>query len=222
MIETWRNEEMRIALLLVGLFVVSTVSVLGQVPPPVADNASPQDRSLKDRSVEMERIKRQQDKPAVATGKPGEVIEANKFNEIKEDFEQIQVSQSAIVSAYQKAGKIDYQLISTAAEQIGKRGTRLRDNLFPAPKPDEKKKKKDRDKQANEAVAETRQIPGDVKTLIADIDNTLALFVANPMFSNTRVVNAGDQTKAKADLEHIVALSNKLQTVSAAQMGTSN
>ena len=60
--------------------------------------------------------------------------------------------------------------------------------------------------------------PDDVKTLIADIDNTLALFVANAMFSNTRVVNADDHAKAKSDLEHIVALSSKLQTVSAAQV----
>lgn len=216
---------MRILWLLVALIAIGWATVEGQVqPPPVADNANPQDRSIKDRSIEMERVKRDE-KKGVATGKPGEVMEETKFNEIKEDFEQMQVSQSAIVAAYQKSGKIDYQLISTTAEQIGKRGSRLKANLFPEPKPDEKKKRKkdkDNDQDADEPVADARKVPHDVRSLIADIDNTLALFVGNAMFSNTRVVNASDHAKAKADLEHIIALSNKLREVSTAQIGTTN
>lgn len=209
---------MRILVLTLTVLLAGTAAVLGQVPPPVADNANPQDRGLKDRSVDMERVKRDE-KKGVATGKPGEAVAETKFNEIKEDFEQIQVTQSEIVEAYQKSGKIDYQFISTRAERISKRGTRLKENLFPPPpqKDDKKKKKKNKDQEPVE-VAETRRVPEDVKTLIADIDNTLALFVANAMFSNTRVVNADDHAKAKSDLEHIVELSNKLQTVSAAQV----
>jgi hypothetical protein len=65
-------------------------------------------------------------------------------------------------------------------------------------------------------------VPDDVGSLIADIDNTLALFVANAMFSNMRVVNAEDHVKAKADLEHIIALSNRLHEKSAVQVGTTN
>lgn len=212
---------MRILVLTLTVLLAGTAAVLGQVPPPVADNANPQDRSLKDRSVDMERVKRDENK-GVATGKAGEAIAETKFNEIKEDFEQIQVAQSEIVATYQKPGKIDYRSISTRAEQISKRGTRLKENLFPPPpqKDDKKKKKKNKDKDEKPAeVTETRRVPDDVKTLIADIDNTLALFVANAMFSNTRVVNADDHARAKSDLEHIVALSSKLQTVSAAQVG---
>ena len=218
---------MKNSILIITLLVAASTVVIAQVqPPPVADNASPQDRSLKDRSIEMERARRDENK-GVATGKPGEAIAETRFNEIKEDFEQIQVSQSAIVAAYQKPGKIDYQLISSGAEQITKRGTKLKENLFPPPpKKDDKKKKKDKDKDKDQhedqPLVETRRIPEDVKTLIADIDNTLALFVANAMFSNTRIVNASDHAKAKADLEHIVALSNKLQTVAASQIGRTN
>jgi len=216
---------MRILILVVTLVVVGSATVLGQVqPPPVADNANPMDRGLKDRSIDMERVKRDENK-GVVTGKPGEAIAESKFNQIKEDFEQIQVSQSAVVAAYQKVGKIDYQLIATGAEQVVKRGTRLKENLFPPPpqpKDDKKKKGKDKEPAKEEPVTETRRIPDDIKSLIADIDNTLALFVGNAMFSNTRVVNASDHAKGKADLEHIIALSNKLQGVATAQIGTTN
>ena len=132
---------MRILVLTLTVLLAGTAAVFGQVPPPVADNANPQDRSLKDRSVDMERVKRDENK-GVATGKAGEAIAETKFNEIKEDFEEIQVAQSEIVATYQKPGKIDYQSISTRAEQISKRGTRLKENLFPPPPQKDDKKKK--------------------------------------------------------------------------------
>ena len=113
------------------VFVLACSSTAAQ-PPPVADNANPQDRSLKDRSIEMERVKREENKNVV-TGKPGEMMAESKFNQIKEDFEQIQLSQSAVVAAYSRSKDIDYKLISMGAEQIGKRGTRLSENLFAPP-----------------------------------------------------------------------------------------
>ncbi len=63
-------------------------------------------------------------------------------------------------------------------------------------------------------------LPGDIKTVIAEMDNTLAVFVANAMFSNSRVVNAADHARAKSDLEYVIALSRKLQELSAAQLVT--
>lgn len=210
---------MRVGMFLGITFVLALTSTLAQTPPPVSDNASPSDRSLKDRSIEMERVKREESK-RIVTGKPGEAPVETKFNEIKEDFERIQVTQSAIVAAYQKIGMIDYKLISIGAEQIGKRGTRLRDNLFPAVSRKEDKKK-DKSKMS-EPATEPRAVPSDVKALIAEMDNTLALFVANTMFSNSRVVSAADHTRAKADLEHIIGMGAKLQELAAAKIVAAN
>jgi hypothetical protein len=204
------------------IFVIACSSIAAQTPPPVADNASPQDRGLKDRAIEMERVKREQDKPGIVTGKPGESMAESKFNQIKEDFEQIQLSQSAIVAAYSRPKEIDYKLIATGAEQIGKRGTRLSENLFAPPLPKEdKKKKKDKKEEvvSNEIAAAPRSLPDDIKSLIAEIDNTLVLFIANPMFSNSRVVNAADHADAKLKLEYIIRLSNKLQDLSNVKSG---
>lgn len=189
--------------------------MLSQVPPPpVGDNASPQDRSLKDRSVEMERAKREADK-GVVSGKQGEALAATKFNEIKEDFEKIQLTQSSIVEAYKTAKAIDYVAISAGAEQIAWRGERLKVNLFPPvqQKPDKKKKDKDKPK-VTEVQAEPRVLPGDIRSLIAEMDNTLGVFVGNAMFSNARGVNAADHARAQSDLEHLIALSKKLKVLS--------
>lgn len=200
------------------------LTTLSQVPPPpVADNASPQDRSMKDRSVEMERVKRDADKGGVVTGKGGEAMAATKFNEIKEDFEKIQESQSSIVAAYQKAKAIDYKAISAGADQVAWRSERLRGNLFPPveQKVDKKKKDKDKDKpKVPEVQPEQRVLPDDIRSLIAEMDNTLGVFVGNAMFSNARAVNAADHASAQSDLVHLIALSKKLKTLSDAKITT--
>ncbi|MDI1240843.1 MAG: hypothetical protein PSX80_02840 [bacterium] len=196
------------------------LATLSQVPPPpVADNAGPQDRSMKDRSVEMERVKRDADKGGVVTGKGGEAMAATKFNEIKEDFEKIQETQSSIVAVYQKAKAIDYKVISAAADQVTWRSERLKGNLFPPVEKEVDKKKKDKDKpKVAEVQPEQTVLPDDIKSLIGEMDNTLGVFVGNAMFSNARVVNASDHARAQSDLVHLIALSKKLKTLSDANI----
>lgn len=211
-------------LIFAGFIVLSGfLTALSQVPPPpVADNASPQDRSLKNRSVEMERVKRDAEK-GVVTGKGGEAMAATKFNEIKEDFEKIQEAQSSIVAAYRTAKAIDYKAISAGADQVAWRSERLKGNLFPPveQKVDKKKKDKDKDKpKLPEAQPEPRALPDDIRSLIAEMDNTLGVFVGNAMFSNARAVNAADHASAQSDLVHLIALSKKLKTLSDAKITT--
>jgi hypothetical protein len=211
------NKDMR-KLMFVGFIVLlSSASMLSQVPPPpVADNANPQDRSLKDRSVGLERAKREEAK-GVVTGKSSEAISAAKFNEIKEDFEQLQITQSAIVEAYRTAKNIDYKLISTGAEQVVSRGERLARNLFPPGPQKEEQRKKD---QAQEQQPELRVLPDDIRSLIVEMDNTLGVFVANPMFSDARIANAANHATAQSDLEYLIALGKKLQLLSAVRIAT--
>jgi hypothetical protein len=212
---------MKVWTFLAFVFVMACSPIFAQTPPPVADNANPQDRGIKDRSIEMERVKREENKNVV-TGKPGEAMAESKFNQIKEDFEQIQLSQSAIVAAYSKSKNIDYKLISMGSEQITQRGTRLSENLFapPPPQKNEKKKKDKKEEVVNEAVAAPLPLPSDIKSLISEMDNTLVLFVANPMFTNSRVLNAADQADAKSKLDYIIRLSRKLHELARANVTT--
>jgi hypothetical protein len=204
------------------VLVMASSSIFAQTPPPVSDNANPQDRSLKDRSIEMERVKREENKNVV-TGKPGEAMAESKFTQIKEDFEQIQLSQSAIVAAYSKSKNIDYKLISMGSEQITQRGTRLSENLFtPPPQKNEKKKKDKKVEVVNEAVAAPPPLPSDIKSLISEMDNTLVLFISNPMFTNSRVLSAADQADAKSKLDYIIRLSTKLHELAKASVSAHN
>ena len=177
-------------------------NVFGQIPPPGAGDKSLEDRNIKGRSLELERIRRDASKP---DSKNQPQVPAAKFQEIKEDFEQIQLSQTNIITAYTKVQVIDFAKISENAQEINKRGIRLKANLFPTVGSKDDKKPKDKKKPEEVSMSQ------DVKTLIIDLDNTLAAFTGNPMFTNPQVVNADSNTKALAELTKLIKLSSSLQ-----------
>ena len=175
-------------------------------PPAGASDKNLEDRNIKNRSIELERIKRDAGKPDKGSQQPEKMPEA-KFREIKEDFERIQLSQSEIITAYTKAKEIDFAKISSTAEEINRRGTRLKGNLF-QPADDRGEDKKDR---AGKKEVELPRLPADIKMLIVEMDNTLAAFTSNPMFTNPQVVNADSSAKARSDLARLIRLSAELK-----------
>lgn len=183
------------------------LSAPGQVPPPGASDKSLEDRNIKNRSIELERIKRDANKPETGNQEQAGKMPAAKFQEIKEDFEQIQLLQSEIITAYTKGKEIDFGKISARAEQINKRGIRLRENLFPPVGENEISKKT----KSGIKNVELPPLPQDVKMLIVEMDNTLAAFTANPIFTNPQVVNPDNNVKAKSDLERLIRLSGALK-----------
>jgi len=185
------------------LTIASAVYVCGQgTPPAVADNANIQDNSLKMRSVEMERIKREDTKAVAAKFAPiNSKIEA-KFPEIKEDFEGVQVSQSAIVASYTTGKTIDYAAIESAAEAINKKAKRLDSNLFPGASSEELK---DDSKNSKET-----EKPKNIRDLILDLDEVVGSFVSSKVFANIKVIEPEEAIKTRADLLKIQSLSKKL------------
>jgi hypothetical protein len=189
------------ALFFAAMLAAGYSDVLGQAPPGAGDKML-EDRNIKGRSVELERIKKDAAKPD-AKNQPQ--LPAVKFQEIKEDFERIQLAQDNVVTLYTRAKVIDFAKISENAGQINKRGLRLKENLFPpAAKKDGKKSKVAKE-------AEEIAPPRDMKMLIVDLDNALAAFTGNPMFTNPQVVNADSNAKAQTDLEKVIRLSSVLQ-----------
>jgi hypothetical protein len=171
------------------------------IAPPGASDKNLENRDIKGRSVELERIRRDADK-ANQNAQPQQ-IPKEKFEEIKQDFENIQRLQSEIINAYTMSKQINYAKISDDAGQMNKSSLRLESNLFPVV--DKKDKKKSKEK----TVAEL-PLPQDIKGLIVELDNTLAAFVGNAMFTNPQVVNSADHAKAQADIEKIIRLSAAL------------
>jgi hypothetical protein len=176
-------------------------SVFGQVTPitpSVADNASPSDTNIRMRSAELERIKREADAASYsAINKQAQT----KFPQIKEDFEGIQISESAIVKTYTSDKKIDYALIEISANDINKRAKRLEENLFAEmvkkEEPKEGKTKKDEKEKT-------------VRDLIVELNNAIGSFVSSPIFGNLKVVDSKVAVKTRDDLNLVKSLSEKL------------
>lgn len=151
--------------------------------------------SARSRSNELDRIKRDADKP--------EEKPAPSFPQIKEDFEQIQLINSDVLQS--AASAANYQRISEAASEIKKRASRLSSNLFPQ---GSEKQSKGKGKEAKEVAS--AEEPQDLKALLAAVDGAILSFVNNPIFQNTKVVNPEDSAKARRDLDEVIKLSARL------------
>ena len=174
--------------------VTSLPPALAQGPPPGGPdrNMKGETDGVRERSNEIERVKRDAAKPDKKAGKSPE----DKFPEIKEDFERIQIVNGEVLQA---GGAPDYGRLSEAAEELRRRAARLKSNLF-APEPEKKPKA--------QAVEEKTQT--DLKSLLSALDGALASFVNSPLFQNTKVVNPADSEKAKRDLDEVIKLSSRV------------
>jgi hypothetical protein len=178
------------------LICVSTVAVSAQLNPEQSViNARDQFFDIKNRSIEMERMKREVDKQPVRENFK------LKFPEIKEDFEQIQKINAEVIQINAVDTPLNYTAISNLVAEINHRANRLRSNLFSAVS---KTKKEANNKQQ---IVETQNI----KKLINALDKAINSFVHNAIFKNVNVVDPDDSLKAQKDLELAINLSNAIK-----------
>jgi hypothetical protein len=193
----------RFLLAVVALIAAASASpALAQPPTPstgLGDKNMKDEDTVRARSVEMERIRRDAAKP---DRKP-EPSPEDRFPQIKEDFERMQILNGDVLQA---AGTPNYARLAEAAEEVKKRATRLSTNLFP---PDAGKKPKKDDGKQDAAAAEPEQ--KDLKSLLSALDESIARFVNSPIFQNTKVVNPEESAKARKELEEIIKLSTRVE-----------
>lgn len=173
-----------------------TGSIFAQVSPnPVADAEVRDSNSIRMRSLEFERVKRDANNPhPVAISKEGEV----RFAVIKDDFENIQKLESAIVKAYTTGAKINYRQISASAMDMKKKAARLGNNFFKI------------GDETGELERTQYLAQKSVRDLIIELDHTLTDFVGSPIFKNPLVIDAKYNDKARTDLERLIKLSSEL------------
>ena len=176
--------------------------------PPGSSDKGAMDRSGKDRSIELERIKRDAEKPDVKGQQVPSPEAIAKFEEIKEDFEGLQRKQDEILKAYTAGKQVELERIALNSEQMNKHAVRLETNLFP---PAEAKKGKKKPKYEKSAEGPAVTLPSGLRSLIVEQDNTLASFVSNPMFTNPQVANVADNTKAHAELKKLILLTSAVK-----------
>ena len=90
---------------------------------------------------------------------------------------------------------------------------RLHVNLFPQPVEETKtRKKKSKEQKIEPAKIEPtpEPLPQDLRSMIVAQDDTLAAFVANPMFTNPQVSNVDSNLKAQVDLKKLIRLTAAL------------
>ncbi len=104
----------------------------GAGTPPGGGDKKLAESLRKANSIEMERMKREAERPT-ETNSAVHTKAQSKFPQIKEDFEGIQIAESAIIKTYTTDKKIDYALVEISAEDIIKRTKRLDSNIFAEP-----------------------------------------------------------------------------------------
>ena len=169
-------------------------------PPRPVIETEIRDDGIRMRSAELERIKREADKPTFESNVEREV----RFTKVKENFENIQKLQDEIVKSYTRSKKVDYRKISDLAANITKNSFRLGENLF-----GEKLEKKD------ETNPEENDKPKKVPDLIVALDNAIGDFVKSPVFNDKKTIDSKVSEKAEEMLREIIRLSDALAKESA-------
>jgi len=119
------------------------------------------------------------------------------YAQIREDYRQIQLVNNELARAT-SAGASDPKGVEKSVSEIRKRAARLRENLT-LPEPDPKPARPE------PAAASER-----MEHLLIILDNVVMAFVNNPIFEQGKVADVKMSMKARADLEKIIEVSDRI------------
>ena len=159
-------------------------------------NARDEFFDIKNRSIELERMKREASKLRFSENF------TLKFPEIKEDFERIQKINYELLKLTAAKAPLSDSDISKFVSEINRRAARLHKNLFPV---EYEQKKESKNKKPNSIESQY------LKTLLAVLDESIDSFVHSSLFQNINLVNTADSLKAQKDLETIISVSSRIK-----------
>jgi hypothetical protein len=193
------NKRLFFAAILVIVSIPYSAAVAQDHGPPAGGsdkNLRDSSSDLKGRSNEIERVTRDAKKPE---SRRSETPPAPNFEQIKEDFERIQIINGDVLQAPVSSGGHNYERISESASELNTRAIRLRSNLFP-PRPS--KETKEKQPQTEEQ---------DLKSLLTSLDESINSFTHSPIFQNTKVVTPEDSATAQKDLDAVIKISARIR-----------
>lgn len=187
--------------LLVSCILVFAVDIIAQLPRPVpvVEMEIRSGSSIKMRSAELERVKRESNRISADDSKENLL----KFEEIKEDFENIQKLQSKVVRVYTTGKTIDFNKIGELSSEISKKAVRLERNLF----------EQRSEKTVNDKYLERKK----VRDLIIELDGAIGNFTSGQIFKNIKLVDTENAQKSQDQLRKIIKLSGKLSIEASTQ-----
>lgn len=119
------------------------------------------------------------------------------YSQIREDYRQLQLVNNELARA-QTSGKLDAKGVDKSVAEIRRRAARLKENMS-LPEPEQAARP------ARTAAATER-----VDHLLITLDNLVMAFVTNPIFEQGKVVDVKLSQKARADLEAIIEVSDRI------------
>jgi hypothetical protein len=194
------------------LFLVSSISAQFVSPVPVIEAEIRDNTSIKWRSINLDRVKRDAKKTNTENPGPASV---NHFLEIKEDFEKIQKLDSSIITTYKTGKQIQYAKIAAFSSELNRSAARLKENLF-------SNQNKDQNALPGETKTQENNFSSVVPNLIVELDKMLGDFVSNPIFTDSKKPKMKEKEKAEADLEQVIRLSAALKQASEKQTQSKN
>ena len=186
------------ALIVLGCGVALTVR--SQVPTATPGRGGRPDRIQREleRRVEMQII----EQAMVVGGSPHiKRYPPLVLDQIREDFLQIQVIDRKLMRAT-VGDTFDLGLIARSAGEIRKRSRRLKENLA-LPRPGAPP--------AERSGTEVEVTSERLRISISDLSNLIDEFVSNPMFEQSKLVDARLSGKARQDIEAIIELSGQIK-----------
>ncbi|MDQ4120810.1 MAG: hypothetical protein M3209_05120 [Acidobacteriota bacterium] len=174
------------------------ITVLGQRPIPTAVDRRVEHLNRQIMDDERENLNRDMKR---GKNKEARHINAQKLEQVKKDFEELQARYNQIVLAMASKRNPDYDSILAAVAEINKSAARLKENLaLPRPKADE-------EKTLQQGEAELTEI----KKTILTLEKHIYSFVTNPLFEVPEVLDLELAAKARRDLDKIIELSENIK-----------
>ena len=163
----------------------------GQLPPAYGRRPNPVERDARYRDWVLDSLKKSKG------AKPSEEDLKRAYEQVRKDFERIQVLNNDILRATAPGREPDYKLVAAATEEINRCASRLDESLALPQPPEEQLRTRSHDDVS-------------VSVLLSAFDGLIVGFVRNPTFKEAAVVDSAAAPRARRDLLLIIRLSKHL------------
>jgi hypothetical protein len=189
--------------LIIVIPLVSTLTLVcaqSGTTPGVRGRTDPVQREM-ERKIEMAII---ENALRESPSRPPERYQPLVLEQIREDFLQIQVVDRKLAHALSTNDLPDLEFVKRSASEIKKRAVRLKKNLA-LPVPPEPNA-------GAAAQANAVQVdPARLRSSLFTLSNLIDQFVTNPVFKESRLIDANLSAKALEDIEGIIELSGQIK-----------
>lgn len=128
------------------------------------------------------------------------------YQQVAEDFEQLQLRNYNLSGAAEPAAGLDYARIGEEAAEVRRRAARLKSTLaLPAAKKD-----------AKQETVGASPTPEGLRAAVSSLDALVKSFVWNPVFQKPDVLDAENSARAGRELEEILRLSEQIRAAAEA------